>query len=103
MLLRAAILQMKCLNLTFAATVACLVVGCATQSKPNLASGRRMQNVRTTAYTHRVLALSERPAPGRRVLPVAPADGQVNHLGDGKNPDVGEFQPEGREILEALL
>ena len=52
MLLRAAILQMKCLNLTFAGTIACLVVGCATQSKPNLASGSRMQNVRTTAYTH---------------------------------------------------
>src|SRR5438128_5280803 len=41
-----------CLNLTFAGTIACLVVGCATQSKTNLASGRRIQNVRTTAYTH---------------------------------------------------
>ncbi len=43
---------MKCLNLTFAGTIACLVVGCATQSKPNLAGGSRMENVRTTAYTH---------------------------------------------------
>ena len=42
----------KCLNLTFAGTIACLVVGCATQSKTNLASGPRLQNVRTTAYTH---------------------------------------------------
>jgi 3D (Asp-Asp-Asp) domain-containing protein len=48
-----AILQMpKCLNLTIAGIVACLVVGCATQSKPTLVSGRRMPNVRTTAYTH---------------------------------------------------
>jgi 3D (Asp-Asp-Asp) domain-containing protein len=48
-----AILQMpKCLNLTLAGIVACLVVGCATQSKPSLVNGRRMQNVRTTAYTH---------------------------------------------------
>jgi len=47
-----AILQMpKCLNLTLAGIVACLVVGCATQSKSSL-SGRRLQNVRTTAYTH---------------------------------------------------
>jgi 3D (Asp-Asp-Asp) domain-containing protein len=29
-----------------------LVVGCATQSKPSLVNGRRVQNVRTTAYTH---------------------------------------------------
>ena len=50
--IEAAILQMpKCLNLTFAGTIACLVVGCATQSKTNLAGSRRMQNVRTTAYT----------------------------------------------------
>jgi 3D (Asp-Asp-Asp) domain-containing protein len=42
----------KCLNLTVAGIVACLVVGCATQSKTNLAGGRRIQNVRTTAYTH---------------------------------------------------
>ena len=42
----------KCLNLTLAGIVACLVVGCATQSKPSLVNGRRMQNVRTTAYTH---------------------------------------------------
>ena len=48
-----AILQMpKCLNLTVAGIVACLVVGCATQSKPTLVSGQRMPNVRTTAYTH---------------------------------------------------
>ncbi|TMP97321.1 MAG: hypothetical protein E6L07_03130 [Verrucomicrobia bacterium] len=47
-----AILQMpKCLNLTLAGIVACVVVGCATQSKSSL-SGRRLQNVRTTAYTH---------------------------------------------------
>ena len=42
----------KCLNLTIAGIVACLIVGCATQSKPTLVSGRHMQNVRTTAYTH---------------------------------------------------
>jgi 3D (Asp-Asp-Asp) domain-containing protein len=42
----------KCLNLTLAGTVACLVVGCATQPKSTLTSGRRVQNVRTTAYTH---------------------------------------------------
>ncbi len=42
----------RCLNLTVAGAVACFVVGCATQSKPNLASGRRIPNVRTTAYTH---------------------------------------------------
>ena len=42
----------RCLNLTVAGAVACFVVGCATQSKPSLASGRRIQNVRTTAYTH---------------------------------------------------
>ena len=48
-----AILQMpKCLNLTIAGIVACVVVGCATQSKPTLVSGQRMPNVRTTAYTH---------------------------------------------------
>ncbi len=41
----------KCLNLTLAGIVACMVVGCATQSKSSL-SGRRLQNVRTTAYTH---------------------------------------------------
>jgi 3D (Asp-Asp-Asp) domain-containing protein len=40
----------KCLNLAVAAS-ACLIVGCATQSKSNL-SGRRIPNVRTTAYTH---------------------------------------------------
>ena len=42
----------KCLNLTIAGIVACLVVGCATQSKPSLVGGHRMQKVRTTAYTH---------------------------------------------------
>src|SRR3989441_10128646 len=42
----------KRLNLITAGTVACLVVGCATQSKPNLGSGQRMSKVRTTAYTH---------------------------------------------------
>jgi 3D (Asp-Asp-Asp) domain-containing protein len=43
----------KCLNLTVAAVSGCLIVGCATQSKPTLTSGRRIQNVRTTAYTHK--------------------------------------------------
>ena len=42
----------KFLNLTIAGIVACLIVGCATQSKPTLVSGQHMQNVRTTAYTH---------------------------------------------------
>jgi 3D (Asp-Asp-Asp) domain-containing protein len=42
----------RCLNLTVAGAVACFVVGCATQSKPTLSSGRRIPNVRTTAYTH---------------------------------------------------
>ena len=42
----------KCLNLTIAGIVACLIVGCATQSKPTLVSGQHRQNVRTTAYTH---------------------------------------------------
>jgi len=42
----------KCLNLTVAAASACLIVGCATQSKSNLSSARRIPNVRTTAYTH---------------------------------------------------
>ena len=41
----------RCLNLTLAGAVACFVVGCATQSKPTLTSGRRIPNVRTTAYT----------------------------------------------------
>jgi len=40
------------LNLAVAAAGACLIVGCATQSKPNLSSARRIPNVRTTAYTH---------------------------------------------------
>ena len=30
----------KCLNLTIAGIVACLIVGCATQSKPTLVSGQ---------------------------------------------------------------
>jgi 3D (Asp-Asp-Asp) domain-containing protein len=42
----------KCLNLTLAGIVACFVVGCATQSNPNLAAKQRVHNVRTTAYTH---------------------------------------------------
>jgi 3D (Asp-Asp-Asp) domain-containing protein len=40
----------KRVNLTLVGIVACFVVGCATQSKPNLA-GQRVHNVRTTAYT----------------------------------------------------
>jgi len=44
-------LQMpKCLNLTLAGIVACVVVGCGTQ--PKLTTVHRMGNVRTTAYTH---------------------------------------------------
>jgi 3D (Asp-Asp-Asp) domain-containing protein len=39
----------KCLNLTLAGVAASLVVGCATQSNPNLGG---VQRVRTTAYTH---------------------------------------------------
>src|SRR5436309_15991269 len=42
----------RCLNLTLAGAVACLIAGCATQSKPTLTTGRRIPNVRTTAYTH---------------------------------------------------
>src|SRR5437762_9877738 len=42
----------RCLNLTLAGAAACFVVGCATQSKPTLTNGRRIPNVRTTAYTH---------------------------------------------------
>src|SRR5215212_2967840 len=41
----------KRLNLAVAAST-CLIVGCATQSKPNLSSARHIPNVRTTAYTH---------------------------------------------------
>jgi 3D (Asp-Asp-Asp) domain-containing protein len=41
----------KCLNLAVAAASTCLMIGCATQSKSNL-SGRRIPQVRTTAYTH---------------------------------------------------
>jgi len=40
------------LNLAVAAAGACLIVGCATQSKSTLGSARRIPNVRTTAYTH---------------------------------------------------
>jgi len=43
---------MRCLNLALAGAVTCFVVGCATQSKPTLTNGRRIPNVRTTAYTH---------------------------------------------------
>ncbi len=42
----------KCLNLTLAGILASLVVGCATQSRPSLATARHMPHVRTTAYTH---------------------------------------------------
>ena len=42
----------RCLNLALAGALACFVVGCATQSKPTLTSGRRIPKVRTTAYTH---------------------------------------------------
>jgi 3D (Asp-Asp-Asp) domain-containing protein len=44
---------MRCLNLSIAGALACLVVGCATNAKPTLTSGRRLPNVRTTAYTNR--------------------------------------------------
>jgi 3D (Asp-Asp-Asp) domain-containing protein len=44
-------LMPRCLNLAFAGALACFVVGCATQSKPTLTSGRRIPKVRTTAYT----------------------------------------------------
>jgi 3D (Asp-Asp-Asp) domain-containing protein len=43
---------MRCLNLALAGASACLIVGCATQSRPTLTSGRRIPHVRTTAYTH---------------------------------------------------
>jgi len=47
------VLQMpERLNLITAGIVACLVVGCATQSKPTVAAGHHMRQVRTTAYTH---------------------------------------------------
>jgi 3D (Asp-Asp-Asp) domain-containing protein len=46
-------LMSRCLNLAFAAALACFVVGCATQTaKPTLTSGQRIPKVRTTAYTH---------------------------------------------------
>jgi 3D (Asp-Asp-Asp) domain-containing protein len=41
----------RCLNLALAGTFACFVVGCATQSKPTVTSGQRLNKVRTTAYT----------------------------------------------------
>src|ERR1043166_6370098 len=41
----------KCLNLTLAGAVACLIAGCATQSKPTVTNARRISNVSTTAYT----------------------------------------------------
>jgi 3D (Asp-Asp-Asp) domain-containing protein len=46
-------LMSRSLNLAFAGALACLVVGCATQSKPTVltTSGRRIPKVRTTAYT----------------------------------------------------
>ena len=43
---------MRCLNLPLAGALACLLLGCATQSRPTLTSGRRIPHVRTTAYTH---------------------------------------------------
>jgi 3D (Asp-Asp-Asp) domain-containing protein len=45
-------LMSRRLNLAFAGTLACLVAGCATQSKPTVTTGRRIPKVRTTAYTH---------------------------------------------------
>ena len=42
----------RCLNLALAGAVACLIAGCATQSKPTVTSARRIPKVRTTAYTH---------------------------------------------------
>src|SRR5207248_11509238 len=42
----------RCLNLALAGALACFAVGCATQSKPTLTSGKRLPKVRTTAYTH---------------------------------------------------
>src|ERR1700720_3988853 len=42
----------RCLNLTLAGAVACLIAGCATQSKPTVTSTRRIPKVPTTAYTH---------------------------------------------------
>jgi len=41
----------RCLTLTLTGALACLIVGCATNSKPTLTSGRRLPKVRTTAYT----------------------------------------------------
>jgi 3D (Asp-Asp-Asp) domain-containing protein len=43
---------MRCLNLTLAGGVACVIVGCAAQPKATLTSGQRIPNVRTTAYTN---------------------------------------------------
>jgi len=43
----------RSLNLAFAGTLACFLVGCATQLKPTAttSSGQRIPKVRTTAYT----------------------------------------------------
>ncbi len=41
----------RCLNLAIAVALACFVVGCATQPKPTVATGQRLNKVRTTAYT----------------------------------------------------
>lgn len=41
----------RCLNLAFAGALACLIVGCATQTKPTVTTGQRIPRVRTTAYT----------------------------------------------------
>ena len=52
LLLKARTPMPRCLNLALAAALACFVVGCATQSKPTLTSGKRLPKVRTTAYTN---------------------------------------------------
>jgi len=41
----------KCLNLAVAAAGACLIVGCATQSKSNLGGARRMPNALLPTHT----------------------------------------------------
>ena len=57
----------KCLNLALAGTLACFVVGCATQSKPTLTTGKRLPKVRTTAYTHHEGGSGYNNALGRRL------------------------------------
>ena len=57
----------RCLNLTLAGAAACLIVGCATQSKPTVTSTRRIPHVRTTAYTHREGGSGYNNALGRRL------------------------------------